>query len=180
MIFTTDRIWKINDQLSEGRNVSPPDEVLRAVAALIGQDTALELISLWQPSENSTTWRVVGLLDSDCIFTMKAVANESNWVSGRGTHVEERVDVQLSARIRALSDVASLVLTSTTDYEQGRAPSRHPDQANRPWDVGAAWEICWRDGSPTLALPTRTDATAGERAAAEAIVDKVRQVLAEL
>lgn len=170
MDFTAAQIRAIRDQLTEHRKVPPPRAVLRAVAALEGQSSASALICESQSDQNSTTWRVVGLLDSGCLFTVEAVTDDNLWDFDSYKDVEGLVQVQLSARIRSLSDVASLILTRATGYD--------PDRANRPWDVATTWEISWRDDSPALTLPTRTDATNGERAAADAIVDKVRQVLA--
>ena len=179
MIFTAGQIRAIHDQLTEHRDVpAPPRDVLRAVAALIGQDRASALICGLQSDQDTTRWHVVGLLESGGLFTVDAVGDESSWTFDNYKDVDGQVQVQLSASIRSLSDVASLVLTCATGYDQGRAASYDPRRADRSWDVTTAWEICWRDGSPALVLPTRTDATNGEQAAADTIVDKVRQVLA--
>ena len=180
MSFTTEQMRSIQDRLAEaeGRNVLPPRDVVRAVAVLIGKDNLSEVICNSQQDEKSTTWRVVGLLDSECLFTMEAFGGERDWDAGTHKDAEGRVQVQLSARIRSLSDVVSLQLTQAVGHEQGRPPRFDPDLDDRPWDVDAVWEICWRDDSAVITLPARINATTGERAAAEAIVDKVRQVLA--
>jgi hypothetical protein len=178
MIFTADQITTIQHQLAEERKVRPPQGVLQAVAALIGQGSASALICESKSSdEQSTTWRVVGLLDSDCVFDVEAVGDEHDWDYGSWKDADGRVLFRLSAHLRSLSDVASLTLTGATSYGTRRGQGFDPDKRTEPWDVATAWEISWRDGSPTLALPTRTDATAAEFAAAEAIVDKVRKVL---
>ncbi|HEY5180867.1 MAG TPA: hypothetical protein VIJ07_14035 [Dermatophilaceae bacterium] len=180
MSFTTEQMRLIQDRLAGERNVLPPLDVVRAVAVLIGKDNLSEVICNSQQDEKSTTWRVVGLLDSECLFTMEAFGGEHDWDAGTHKDAEGRVQVQLSACIRSLSDVSSLILTRATapGYEQARALGLSAGQAEKPWDIEATWEILWRDGSPSLALLARTDAMTGERAAAEAIVDKVRQVLA--
>lgn len=169
MIFTADQISAVHSQLTQHRNESPPRAVLLAVAALMGEESPPALICESQSDENTTTWRVVGLLDSGCLFAVEAAGDESRWNFDSFKDAEGRVQVQLSAHIRSLSDVTSMSLTSAISYDSRGT--------NTPWDVEAAWEIYWRDGSPALALPTRTDATAAEFAAAEAIVDKVRKVL---
>jgi hypothetical protein len=169
----------IQNRLAVERNLLPPLDVVRAVAVLIGQDILSEVICNSQSDEDSTTWRVVGLLESGCLFTAEVVGNEQDWDSGSFRDAEGRVEAELSAHIRSLSDVASLMLTQVTGYEHGRPPRFDPVPENRLWNVDAAWGICWRDGSPTLTLPMRADATKGERATGEAIVNKVRQVLAE-
>ena len=182
MSFTTEQMRSIQDRLAEaeGRNVLPPLEVVRATAVLIGADSLSEVICNSHSDGKSTSWRVVGLLDSGCLFTVMAVGDEGNWDSGRKEDAEGPVKVELLARIRSLSDIASVILTRATapGYEGRRTRRNDPDQENRPWDVDAAWEICWRDGSPEVPLQTRTDATSSEHAAADAIIDKVRQVLA--
>jgi hypothetical protein len=180
MSFTTEQMRSIQDQLAEDMNVLPPLDVVRAVALLVGKDNLSEVICNSHSDERSTSWRVVGLLDSGCLFTVMAVGDEAGWDSGSFKDAEGRVNVELLARIRSLSDIASVNLTRATApaYEQRRSPRNDPDQVNKPWDVEAVWEICWRDGSPEVPLQTRTDATSSEYAAANAIVDKARQVLA--
>jgi len=150
--------------------VSPPREVLLAVAALMGQDNPSALICESRSDENSTTWRVVGLLESGCLFTVEAVGDDDLWDFDSFRDSHGSVQVQLSTSIRSLADVASLSLTLARGYGS--------HGAHTPWDVDTAWEISWRDGSPALTLPTRDDANNGERVAADAIVEQVRQVLA--
>jgi hypothetical protein len=146
----------------------------------MAKDNLSEVICSSHSDGKSTSWRVVGLLDSGCLFTVMAIGDEGDWNSGSFEDAEGRVKVELVARIRSLSDIGSLNLTRATAsaYELGRTRRNDPDQLNRPWDVDAVWEICWRDGSPEVPLQTRTDATSSEDAAADAIIDKVRQVLA--
>ena len=184
MSFTMEQMRSIQDKLAKDGNVLPPLDVVRAVAVLIGKDNLSEVICDSYSDEKSTSWRVVGLLDSGCLFTVMAVGDEGDWDSGSFEDAEGRVKVELVARIRSLSDIASLNLTRATDpaYKQRRTPRNDPDQENEPWDIEAVWEICWRDDSPSLVLATSTDAAAFEMnrnlAAENSIVDTVREVLA--
>jgi hypothetical protein len=184
MSFTMEQMRSIQDKLAKDGNVLPPLDVVRAVAVLIGKDNLSEVICDSYSDEKSTSWRVVGLLDSGCLFTVMAVGDEGDWDSGSFEDAEGRVKVELVARIRSLSDIASLNLTRATApaYEPRRTPRNAPDQENKRWDVDAVWEICWRDDSPSLVLTTSTDeallGTDRDLAAANSIVDSVRQVLA--
>lgn len=170
MIFTADQISVIHAQLTQHRDESPPRAVLLAVAALMGEHSTSALICESQSDETSTTWRVVCLLDPGCLFTVEAVGDDKRWNFDSFKDVGGQVQVQLSTRIHSLSDVTSMSLTRATSYGSRGT--------NTPWDVDTAWEIYWGDGSSALVLPTRTDATSGELAAAHTIVEKARQVLA--
>jgi len=183
MSFTMEQMRSIQDKLAKDRNVLPPLDVVRAVAVLIAKDNLSEVICNSHSDGQSTSWRVVGLLDSGCLFTVMAVGDEGDWDSGRFEDAAGRVKVELVARIRSLSDIASLNLTRATApaYEQRRTPRNDADQGNKPWDVDAMWEICRRDDSPSLVLTTSTNEafeTDRDLAAANSIVDTVRQVLA--
>jgi hypothetical protein len=160
MIFTADQIHAIRDQFTAHGNMEPPQEVLLGVAALMRDDGAAALISESRLEQNITTWHVVGLLDSGCLFT-------ADWNS---TAAVGREHLQLTAQIRSVSDVSSLMLT--------RATAEGLHGADTVWDVALAWEIGWLDGSPAVALPTRSDPTPGLEAAVDVIVARVRQVLA--
>jgi hypothetical protein len=169
MIVTEERLQTIHLQLIEHRNTPPPRAVLFAVAVLIGQDNTSALMCEAQSDVSNTRWHVVGLLDSGCLFDLTAVGALRD-PSGALKDGELTVYVEPS-NFRSLSDVAFLRLTETIGLDT--------QATNNSWDVSTRWEICWRDGSPSLALPTRrTDPRSGERAATEIIIDKIRQVLA--
>jgi hypothetical protein len=170
MILTADQISAVHSQLTQHRDVSPPRAVLLAVAVLMGEESPRALICESKSDESTTTWRVVGLLDSGCLFALEAVGDDSRWNFDSFKDVGGQVQVQLSTRIRSLSDVTSMSLTRAMSYDSRGT--------NTPWDVETAWEIYWRDGSPALVLPTRIDATSGELVAADTIVEQVRKALA--
>src|ERR1017187_7185247 len=100
MSFTTEQMRSIQDRLAEaeGRNVLPPLEVVRATAVLIGADSLSEVICNSHSDGKSTSWRVVGLLDSGCLFTVMAVGDEGNWDSDR-----DRKSTRLNSSHRCIS-----------------------------------------------------------------------------
>src|ERR1017187_2322348 len=137
MSFTTEQMRSIQDRLAEaeGRNVLPPLEVVRATAVLIGADSLSEVICNSYSDEKSTSWRVVGLLDSGCLFTVMAVGDEGNWDSDSFKDAAGMVKVERIARVRSLSDIASLILTGAParDYEGRRTRRNDPDLEKKPW-----------------------------------------------
>lgn len=145
MRVSIERIEAILAMMMRHQDAKPPRIVVIAVASLIGDEEPLQIFCEQLVDESSATWRVIGLVGTGSIFAVEASINEEDWDYEHYLDGQHPPVTEFSAKVRRTSDIQALALTKATSYNAGHK--------NTLWEIANAWEIQWRDGSPTIAFP---------------------------
>lgn len=147
-------------------SVEPPTAVTCAVLSLT-KDTNITpgaVLSRRKEVNEVSVWAVVALLEGGCLLELEATGNQPDW-RHRGDGLPDDDARAISGRLRSLSDVRSLELTSMTCLEN--------TQTNEEVYAYSAWKVLWLDGAVTV-MEAPEHERDPERQAVDAIAEAVR------
>jgi len=148
----------------KGSSIEPPTAVTCAVLSLT-KDTNITpgaVLSRRKEVDEVSVWAVVALLEGGCLLELEATGNQPDW-----RHNGDRPDDDaraISGRLRSLSDVRSLELTSTKGYENTQAEKAY---------AYPTWKVLWLDGAVTVLEAPECEQDP-ERQAVDAIAEAAR------